>query len=159
MDQATPVSAHAEATSEEADADRLAALEEVVGALQRQVRALETRLKGMRSEVRTRRVVVATPDGFDRVVLSAGANHGAVRVSARDTTSVALCAEDGSPSSEAESDSWAEVFLSGGGNGMGTFGVATDRDGRARTELCVHDATARVAVTVDAKGLRTGPAW
>ena len=157
MSKATPVSAHAEATSEEADADRLAALQEAVGALQRQVRALETRLKGMRSEVRTRRVVVATPDGFERVVLSAGAHHGAVRVSARVTASVALCAEDGSTDELCAGVSYAEVFMSGGGNGMGTFGVATDRAGRARTELCVHDADARVAVTVDDKGLRTGP--
>jgi hypothetical protein len=120
------------------DSDLIAQLDEAVGArlvaaedevmglsLESQVAGLRRDLEELRqqlaTEVRTRRVVVVGPDGFERITASADINVGMVRVdSRRDGMHVALVADEDDPQAS------AELYLSAGGNGVGAFGVLED---------------------------------
>lgn len=69
------------------------------------------------TEVRTRRLVVIDPKGFERVVAETTDDYGAVSVVSPEGCHVSLVAD------EQSAEPSAELFLSGGGNGAGRFGV------------------------------------
>ncbi len=77
--------------------DRIDALEHAIDDLRQQVSDL---CSGLEAEVRTRRIVVMSGDGFERVVVDALDDHGHVEVRSRGTvdrtTSALLFAEDAS---------------------------------------------------------------
>lgn len=72
------------------------------------------------TEVRTRRLVVVGPDGFERITADAGADVGSLRVQSPRGLHVALVAD------EQSGDGTAQLYLSGGGNGAGSFAVTED---------------------------------
>ena len=93
----------------------------LAGNVERDVDAARGDVDDLRSqigaEVRTRRVVVVGPDGFERITAEAHIDTGEVLVRNRKDMHVALVAD------ESDTRGFAEVFLSGGGNGVGRFGL------------------------------------
>lgn len=133
---------------------RLAVLEEELLTLRR----------SLVEEVRTRRLVVVTEDGFERVVAESAEESGGVRVYCRGgeeghdaRTYVELFAEQ-EPLS-------AGLHLTGGGNGHGSLAVWTT-EGRSGAEqwpapfvavLAVHQPNAAAGAVVDFEGVKAHP--
>ena len=69
------------------------------------------------TEVRTRRLVVVGPDGFERVVAEAREDIGLVSVVSRKEMRISLVAD------EQGAEGSAQLYLSAGGNGAGSFSV------------------------------------
>ena len=138
-------------------------LTEEVAELRAALDELRTQLAG---EVRTRRLVVVGPDGFERITAEADEWNGTVTVaSTRKGMHVELSVSEEEPAAR------ADVYLSAGGNVVGRFSVdefgdvVVDHENADawtdpetvtyRPELAIYPA-AGPDVTVNTGGLRIG---
>ena len=94
-----------------------------VGQLEQMINGLRDDLFG---EVMTQRLVVVGPDGFERVVAEARDDIGSVSVKSRKEMRISLIAD------EQECEGSAQLYLSAGGNRVGSFSVV--EDGRYTTD-------------------------
>ena len=133
--------------------DRLARLEEENRQLRRDLDDLRA---GLCAEVRTKRLVVETADGFERVVAQSDPAYGGIEVHARPAPGrgATYAALYGSDENMAPA---ASVFLLGDGNGCGSFDVAGAwGDREARCSLSI-DGPAGAAVVIDSEGFKNAP--
>ena len=117
--------------------------------------------EGLESEVRTRRVVVVNENGFESVVVNAGGGYAEVKVTSEEDpsvwTNVHACDEG---------DAATGLYLSGGGNGVGSFETyknvfdrdTTDEvlDYRAMLTIDSHDDPRFHNVSLGREGLSFG---
>ena len=115
------------------------------------------------TEVRTRRLVVVDPNGFERIVAKTSSDSGSLTVASARDVHVSLTAN------EQSLEAYAEVYLSGGGNVAGHFGVTEDGESngeeidpdslyyRSELTLIPDDGDPRFhAITLDREGLHYG---
>ncbi len=131
------------------------------GIIEARFSALSAELAELREqiagEVRTRRLVVVGPDGFERVVAEARSDCGSVRVDSPSGVHVALVADE-----MMEGEASAQVYLSAGGDGVGHFGVTEAGEVDAMEYLTSLDITVESDdprfhdVSLDRDGLHFG---
>ena len=116
---------------------------EVLSGLIAEVAELRAEIGGLReqlaTEVRTRRLIVVNPRGFESIVASAGDAFAEVMLTSEQDPSVwsSLHSNDeGEPSSG--------VYLSGGDNGLGIFEVE-----KTELDADVNEYSARLAIHAD----------
>lgn len=138
---------------------------EEVFALEERIGELEAKLREMANEVRTRRVIVEEPDGFERVRISGydGIFSPGVRVFARvdgaidSWTYSALYGMDGTGEQSESRQASVGVMLWGEGNGRGDLSIDQDLEGQWSTSLTLEDRDGWPGMVLDGNGLKMHP--